>query len=163
MFFRGAQREWEHDILPLIELFDEARDVDGGSIEFVEIKFADPNNIVSTLNSVYGGAPKRGKGGDKDGPQFIPTPHGVIITGTVSGSELKHIRQMIDLMDPDLDKFEKRTFMLTNIEPEEVEDAIISLFIAPKSGGSGRPGKGRPPAPLRRAAGQREESATAFE
>ncbi|MCH7872617.1 MAG: hypothetical protein IID33_13040, partial [Planctomycetes bacterium] len=146
VFFRGAQREWEHDILPLIELFDEARDdKDGGSIEFVELKFADPNNVVSTLNSVYG-SPKRGKP-DKDGPQFIPTPRGVIITGTVSGSEIKHIRQMIDLMDPDLDDFERRTFMLANVEPEEVEDAIMSLFIAPTSGSRRRPSKGGPPAP----------------
>ncbi|MCH8912921.1 MAG: hypothetical protein IIA33_05065, partial [Planctomycetes bacterium] len=147
VFFRGSQREWEHEILPLIELFDEAREEDGGSIEFVEIKYADPNNIVSMLNSVYGG-PKRGKPGDNDGPQFIPTPRGVIITGTVSGSEIKHIRQMIDLMDPDLDEFEKRTFMLTHIEPEEVKEAIISLFIAPTAGGgTRRPPKGGAPSP----------------
>ncbi|MCH8968417.1 MAG: hypothetical protein IIA66_04795 [Planctomycetes bacterium] len=147
VFFRGSQREWEHEILPLIELFDEAREEDGGSIEFVEIKYADPNNIVSMLNTVYGG-PKRGKPGDQDGPQFIPTPRGVIITGTVSGSEIKHIRQMIDLMDPDLNEFEKRTFMLANIEPEEVKEAIISLFIAPTAGGgTRRPPKGGASAP----------------
>ena len=147
VFFHGSPREWEDKILPLIELFDEVREKDGGSIEFVEIKYADPNNIVSMLNSVYGG-PKRGKPGDDDGPQFIPTPRGVIITGTVSGSEIKHIRQMIDLMDPDLNEFEKRTFMLANIEPEEVKEAIISLFIAPTAGGgTRRPPKGGASAP----------------
>ncbi|MCH8053520.1 MAG: hypothetical protein IH895_05620 [Planctomycetes bacterium] len=71
VFFRGSQREWEHEILPLIELFDEAREKDGGSIEFVEIKYADPNNIVSMLNSVYGG-PKRGKAEIRTGRSSFP-------------------------------------------------------------------------------------------
>ncbi|MCH8053519.1 MAG: hypothetical protein IH895_05615, partial [Planctomycetes bacterium] len=51
-------------------------------------------------------------------------------------------------MDPDLDEFEKRTFMLTHIEPEEVKEAITSLFIAPTAGGgTRRPPKGGASAP----------------
>ncbi len=146
VFFYGTEREWENDILPDIKIWDNEIKPEHLGVDFVEVKHADPHGVVSSLNLIY----KTGGRKDKTaGARFAPTPRGVIISGSVSGAEIKTIREIIERMDTDPsdpEAFERRTFKLTHAEPEDVEDAILTMFGGGVPGGGGRRPKGAPAA-----------------
>ncbi len=129
IYFTGTQREWEGDILPMIQKIDSTAKRSEGTGRLVQLDHADAAEVIAVLTAIH---PPARKGKEATGPTFVVAPQGLIVAGNVSPAMMTSIEDTIKVLDVDPDDFTEgtvtRQFELQHADPIEVRDAILALL-----------------------------------
>ncbi|MCG3136687.1 MAG: hypothetical protein HJJLKODD_00522 [Phycisphaerae bacterium] len=131
IYFTGTKRQWEQELLPIIQKVDREAVINETVGEYIALKYIDAATAIEALNTAQGNSGRARPNAEVEGPRFAPLAAGILVAGEVTPQEMKQIRATLEQIDIDPDASKnliRKTFMLTNADPADVEQSIQQFF-----------------------------------